>query len=102
MPGHEKSRSGWQICDSRHLCEDPWKRRSSWTARGPATPPDGQAARKDVLGLAEGVLRDVDSSKDALAALRAALAAEPEGKWQLQVCILASNSETQLANILRL
>ena len=65
-------------------------------------PPDGQAARKDVLGLAEGVLRDVDSSKDALAALRAALAAEAEGKRQLQVCILTSNPETQLPNILRL
>ena len=65
-------------------------------------PPDGQAARKDVLGLAEGVLRDVDSSKDALAALRAALAAEAEGKRQLQVCILASNPETQLPSMLRL
>ena len=79
-----------------------WERRSSWTGSRTCHPSDGQAARKDVLGLAGGVLRDVDSSKDALAALRAALAAEAEGKRQLQVCILASNPETQLSNMLRL
>ena len=60
-----------------------WKRRPSWRGSRTCPTPDGQAARKDVLGLAEGVLRDVDSSKDALAALRTALAAEAEGKRQL-------------------
>ena len=63
--------------------------------------PNGQAARKDVLGLAEGVLRDVDSSKDALAALRTALAAEAEGKQQLmsEVAGRISGARDQLCEL---